>query len=213
MVEQPTVNLRFPIAPLVWPIMFTTSLVLFISWVIGNGLAKDPSVTMSDLFVALFVEVMFAGVPLAMVVAMARSSVRSLGTTLRVRSGLITRMLPAADIDGFLTVDRVGHRADCRMCRVATALRQDSPSDRRDRWSDRSPWARQLRRLSFVLTNRRPSDIPLGCVGPSLFSRRRVDEALVQLRAWHEGALGGDPPAARREPFPSDPPGRFQTDR
>jgi hypothetical protein len=178
---------------IVWAALFTTFMASFASWLVVQGLVADPSTDRDMSIGALIVIACFVVLPIAYVVAMVRSGVRSVGPTLRVRNWLSTRTLPVDDIDDFVWVGMYGHRRSTWLCRPAVALRRGSVSDVRDSWSDRSAVARRVRRVGFRFVRRQVGDIPISCIPPSLFSRRRGDRALAELRAWHEWAAAVAP--------------------
>jgi hypothetical protein len=99
----PRVDIRFPRRLLILPIVFIGFLVSIIVRVVDRSLFGDRASTDSVPGVALTIALVGV-LPLLAVLGYARSAVRSDGRVLRVRSGFVTRTIPAADIDGFVLV-------------------------------------------------------------------------------------------------------------
>ena len=173
-------DIRFPRRLLIVPIVLIGFLVSIIVRVVDRSLFEDKAST--DAVPGVALTIALVGVlPLLAVLGYARSAVRSDGRVLRVRSGFVTRTIPAADIDGFVLVDRSGARCRSRFgARPAIAIRPGSPSARGGLPADTDAGA-----LVRALSNRRGDDLPLACVPASIVSRKRLDDALRQLSAWH----------------------------
>jgi hypothetical protein len=191
----PTVNLRYPVALLIWPVVFTTFLFVFLGSVIVRGPTGDSSRT-ANVGGIVLVATLFMIAPAGVLCAQARSSVRSAGTDLRIRAGFISRTIPAADIVAIVKVDRVGRRVDLlqrgrgfNVERPAIMLRPGSASDRIYTGEDRGAMLHWLFGVAKVLTNRWGTDMPLMCLPPTMITSRRTDRALRQLEAWHRWAL------------------------
>lgn len=190
----PEVDLRLPRVLLIWPVVFTTCLVSFLSVVLIKGSTDDSSQGTAT-FATVLVVMLFMVLPIFAIAWQARSSVRSFGTTLRVRSGFITRLIPAEDIVGFPIVDQVGRRRSFLPARwamtferPAIALRPGSPSDISDQAGNRGELYGRIRRASRLLGNRWGRDLPLTCL-PAGVSARRMERAIAELEAWHRWAL------------------------
>lgn len=188
----PEVDLRGSRLILVWPILFF-SFVVWVMFFSGSSGSSHRSRT-PNVGGTVFVVMLFVVIPLLFVVAMARAGARSRGPVLQLRTGLITRRLPAEEISGFVLVDRIGRRADRGLCHLAVALMPGSNADLADRWAKAAPFLRLIRQIGYRLSNRQPQDIPMTFV-----SFERMDDALDQLERWHRWALIADVHLPTRE--------------
>lgn len=96
--STPVVDLRFPFVQLIWPIIFTTVITAVMSFVLFRGLFSESG-SADRLPDSLLVFALFVGCPAALVVGYGRSSARSDGLDLLVRSGFVTRRIPVEDIE------------------------------------------------------------------------------------------------------------------
>ncbi len=192
--SEPTVRKYPPPVTLIWPSVFLSGVAIFMSFVLIRGAVTEPNLQLSDFVGYIVVGGVFVGVPIIMLISAVRGGVSSEGRSLELRSGLMTRTIPAEDINAFVEVDSIGRRASRYPYRRAVALRPGSPSDRADRWEDRGAIARRVRQLGFKLGNRQPGDIPISGLMTAFRARARSDNAVQQLKAWHEWALGTHDP-------------------
>lgn len=178
----PVVDLRRSRASLVWLVLFSASLSLFLIGVFVSNLGEAG---LASAAAAGLVVVAFTGVLAGSVAAELRSSVHSDGTALRVRSGFVTRVIPANDIEGFVILDELGRRRDDGCLRLGVALRSGSPTDLRLHHAGGTEWRTPLRVIRRVLTCRWGRDLPL----PRFFlTRPPMEHALVDLARWHQWA-------------------------
>ena len=187
--EVPVVSLRMPSTALIWPVVFMAGVASLLTFAILDG-SSGGSTGDGNVFGAVLAVTLFVVLPIVGIAAQARSSVVSIGTSLRVRSGFVTRTIPAEDIAGFVIVDQVARRRDFTarrwrfLERPAIALRPGSPSALSDQWSERGDVARWLLRLARSLGNRRGPDLPVPWV-----SGHRTSRVIAELDEWHRWAL------------------------
>ncbi len=178
----PVVDLRRSRASLVWLVLFSASLSLFLIGVFVSNLGEAG---LASAAAAGLVVVAFTGVLAGSVAAELRSSVHSDGTALRVRSGFVTRVIPANDIEGFVILDELGRRRDDGCLRLGVALRSGSPTDLRLHHAGGTEWRTPLRVIRRVLTCRWGRGLPLPRFS---LTRPPMEHALVDLARWHQWA-------------------------
>lgn len=178
-----------------YAVVFGTAWLAFFSVVIVRAWVTHP-LSWGIVLDTVLIGGLFVVVPTVGVAAIARSGVRSFGTTLRVRVGLVTSWIPAADIDGFVILDRIGRRAllpDRRWFafeRPAIALRPGSPSDIAHRSVRSGPWASRVAAILRSLGSGKAGDVSLG----SASSGRSPEQIIAQLEGWHRWALRSSTP-------------------
>ena len=192
----PEVDLRTSGWSRVYGVVFVTAWLAFFMVVIVSAWVTHP-LSWRIVFDTVLIGGLFVVGPVLGVVAGLRSGVRSFGTTLRVRAGLVTSLIPAADIDGFVILDRVGGRRAVLPDRrwfvfesPAIALRPGSPSDIAHQSVRNGPWTRRIANGLRRLGPRSAGDVALG----SATSGTSPEVVIAQLATWHRWALRSSTP-------------------